>query len=334
MAIVTFTGFEPYGDATGLQQAGYIVSGSVSIATADSRTFLLLGAGASIRRIFSSTYPTLIMGADFYFPSAPSSEGIIMAFQDGSTNQVDVRLTPQLALRVTRNGTTLGTTSDGIVPTGTYIFIGMRATIHDTLGSVRLMVGVTDVLTLSNVDTQETANPYANAIEIRGAVASQRVDNLYIFDATGSENNDLAGPIRVGPIVVVGPGTYTQWTPNGASANYDCVDDVPHDGDATFVSATDPNRIDSYAVSVPAGMAAVRGIKLMVAARKDDAAPRAITPGVVIGSAFYAATSAPVALPDNYAWIESVLERNPATGSPWTLSDLMGIQLAIRSDNV
>lgn len=326
MAIIYFTGFDPGGTA---EQYGFMVSGTVSI-TAEGRRggrCLRLGGG-------NAAYPHhnaagLVTGFAASIPSLPSSDTVLVAWQDGSTTQVDLRITSTGAIRATRNGTSLGISADNVVPTGAYFFLEARVIISSTAGSVLVTVNGSTVLSLTNVNTQATGNAYANRLLLNTVTSPTLVDDLHHFDTTGTSFNDLMGDMPVVAVGVSGPGSFAQWTPNGASANWDAVDDLPPDGDATFNNTMDAGRVDSFAHSPVTGLAAVRAVKVAVFARKDDSASRFLEPGLVIGGAFYSGGSVP--LSDNYQWVQRIFTTNPATGGDWTADAVNGAEIAYRS---
>lgn len=326
MALIFFTGFDAGGT---LEQYGFVTSGTASVDIGGRRggRCMRLGGGSAL-------YPHgnvngVVTGFAFSLPSLPSADTVLIAWMDGGTTQVDLRITSTGAIRATRNGTSLGVSSAGVVTAGTYMFLEARVTISTTTGSVEVRVNNTTVLNLTNVNTQATANNYVNRVDWRTVTSPTLVDDIHHYDTTGTTFNTFDGDLPVLLAPVSGPGDYAQWTPNGAPSNYDCIDDIPPDGDATFNSTQQSGRVDSFAHAPVTGLAAVRAVKVMAFARKDDAASRVLEPGVVIGGAFYAGGQ--VALPDTYIWASVYFANNPATNAAWTLDAVNNAQIAYRS---
>jgi hypothetical protein len=76
------------------------------------------------------------------------------------------------------------------------------------------------------------------------------VDDVYFDLCTADEPDTFVTPNRFLISVPENVGTYDQWVPNVALAdNYTMVDEIPPDGDTTYVEAITDGAIDSYVMS-------------------------------------------------------------------------------------
>jgi len=327
MSIVFFTGFELQGVP---EHYGFATSGSASIGATAGRSGTpgLQLSGGTVAYLHSNI-GTVILGGAFNIPSLPGSDTVLVAFMDGTTTQVDLRITSAGAIRATRNGTNLGVSANGVVAASNWFYLEARVVIHDTAGAVEVRVNGNTVLNLSGVNTRATSNDYVNRLELRTVTNPTRVDDLYYLNVDATPPNGFLGDQIVRLARVAGAGTFAQWTPNGASANWDCVDEIPPDGDATFNSTQTVGRIDSFQITPITGIAAVTAVAVRCFARKDDAASRAIEPGLVIGGTFYSGGT--VYLPDNYIMATAYFPTNPAGGGAWTISAVNAAEIGYRS---
>ncbi|HEV3512505.1 MAG TPA: hypothetical protein VGS05_12435, partial [Candidatus Sulfotelmatobacter sp.] len=207
-----------------------------------------LGPSVYKTKNYSADSPEPIASFAVLFESLPSSgsQGFL-AFNDGGTRQVSLAVNASGALEVWNGGlgTKLASSGPGVIVANTYYFIDFE-TVINTSGSVNLWLGEPAgggaLITASGVDTQITSNAYANGVTIGfinggTSVSGMRFDDFHAHDASGSAPNAVLGEgTRIYTKMPNGAGYATTVTPNGASANWQCVDDVPPDGDTTYVS--------------------------------------------------------------------------------------------------
>jgi hypothetical protein len=99
-------------------------------------------------------------------------------------------------------------------------YFEIKATIHDTTGSIELRINGVPALNLVNQDTRNAGTGVVNAIRIGGTNSFGPIwamDDLYICNTSGSTNNDFLGDIRVDTLYPNADGTYSQWTPSAVN---------------------------------------------------------------------------------------------------------------------
>lgn len=125
-------------------------------------------------------------------------------------------------------------------------------------------------------------------------------------------------------------GGTVQWSPLGCTQNWDCVNDVTSDGDSTVVAESAPGEVDLYQVQdLPAGATTVRSVKVSAVARVPTPCEDVQCYGYMRlrlngyeGSNFTVWNS--------YVTLTSTWTTNPATGMPWTVAEVSGIQAGIK----
>jgi len=179
---------------------------------------------------------------------------------------------------------------------------------------IPLTTGLTTALTANNYANQvglgANGNGYVNA-------ASMYSDYVRVWDTTGSYQNALTGnDAQKLTKLPQGIGAFSQWSPNGAAQNWECVDDASPDGDSTYVSSTG-TLTDSYAMGSAGFIIAPTMTVARSLVRKDDSATRTLQVGVLSTGGAQGLGSA-AAVGSSYAYTDACISVDPATSLPPT----------------
>jgi hypothetical protein len=160
--------------------------------------------------------------------------------------------------------------------------------------------------------------------------------DFYALNGTGPVamfNAPLApqgfGGAKMAFAVANGPGIISNWTANGAATIWECIDQIPQDGDTTYASDATPG--DQYQCTFNAlpAMSSLLAVQLSTYARTDDAGPRAYQSGFWSSGTFgYSGVNQ--FLGGSYNYIEDEFMLNPVTGLAWTPGDLTGLQFGAK----
>lgn len=185
----------------------------------------------------------------------------VKATEELFTNQPDMRLfefwdtsTVQCYVKLVNNGdafdsydleawrddgTTpvmLGKANVALVPTAWY-YIEAKVTINNTTGAFIVRVNTAPVITLSNVDTQRTANASTNNWGWR-APRDFLLDDMYVFDSTTADCNDFWGDAAIeGSFATSDIAGFVDWTASSGTDRFAMIDEADVDDDATYVFA-------------------------------------------------------------------------------------------------
>lgn len=259
-----------------------------------------------------------------------SSQGFL-TFSDSGSQQVTLAVNSSGGLEVWRgNGFALGTkiasSAPGIIGPNGYYFIDFICTISSSSGTVSVYVstpaGGSAVISASGLNTQWTADSFVNQVSIGfvnggTAVTAIRYDDFHAHDGGGSAPNAVLGEgTRIYTKMPNGAGYATTFTPNGASANWQCVDDVPPDGDTTYVATSSIPSTEGYAVGAAGFTGTVNGVVRLSYLRKDDAGSHTFENGV--RSSTTNGLSAAIAVNSTYTWWQSFFGTDPNTSAAWT----------------
>jgi len=231
-------------------------------------------------------------------------------------------------LQLYRGGTLLATATTALA-INTWAYIETKLTIADSGGVFEARLNESVVVTFTGDTKQSSTINTANRIYFVGRGSKNAIDDLYICDGTGTVNNGYLGDCRVDSLKPVGVGTYAEFTPQGAASNWDCVDEVPYDVDATYNATNVTGKRDSFDCSNLAAIAgAISGVMLSIMARKDDAGSRSLRSLTRVGGADYEGATIPVGT--DYRYALQVVEQNPNTSTAWTDTAINGAEFGYK----
>lgn len=273
---------------------------------------------------------TVVVGAAFYtssFSNWGSINGTMLMGlwgDAGATQHTMLYLNNAGVLTMGRATTSLGTIS-GAITTGTWQYVEVRATLHDTTGSITVRVNGVQVGAVTNVDTKTTGTVAAyDRLRLEApSTATTMFDDLYICDTTGSYNNDFLGDLAVEHIRPTGDDT-AQWVGSDGNStdNYALVDEAGAAVTTDYVgSATVGNR-DLY-TTAPAVRTSgtVHGVYVQATAQKSDSGTRSMALIGKEGSGGSVRTGASQALTTGWLTYGQAFDRK-ADNSAFSISDL------------
>lgn len=323
-------------------------------------------AGAQILRIQSNIGPPnsvlsnnygalarLILG--FRFQREPLGTGIVASAYSGglltSICSVAVDNTGTYLLGLVTNGSAVVLGMGPIIPQNEWhhyeldmtFGIASNATVNLYIdGNPTPFISVTGVNTGAATATQYslgaltswttgTPNPSAAGQNCSGYYADH-----YAFSGTGAVpefNAPLApqglGAAKMAFTMPAGVGIISNWTPNGAATIWQCINQIPQDGDTTYASDATPG--DQYQCTFGAlpAIQTLISAQLSTYAREDDAGARAYQSGFWKGGTFgYSGVNQ--YLGGTYNYIQDEFVVNPVTGLAWAPGDLTGLQFGAK----
>jgi hypothetical protein len=255
---------------------------------------------------------------------------IVLAFRDGASNQIEMRMAGGVdgsTLQFTRNGVALGNVAS-VFPLGVWVWLSVRIVISNTAGIIEVRNGVGDVLlNLTGLNTQATANPHVNAVGfLEGSIKA--IDDVFLMDTSGATFNGHLTERAIRTLFPAADGTTLDWTANGASARWDCVNEQTPDDDTTYLSSGTVGQVNLSALSDMA--TAETGIEAVIVqhrSRKDDVGARSVRGLLRTGGTNY--NGATVALASGYVNVADKWELNPTTSSPFTRTEVDALEAGV-----
>lgn len=313
-------------------------AGGTKIATAN--TPLLYGEGVS-SFFFRDTLGTALSPTTYRFAAwvqRGGSDTPIFYIEEATDTQVGgVTLTATGGFEARRGsgaatGTSpnlLGSTSAGIVPSSTWVFVQVIYYIHDSAGVVYVFASdmTTPVLSLTGVDTRAGA---AAGIRIFSNTAA--IDDYHLSVGTGVPVVGDALPVsRVFTRFALTQGDHSDLTPNTGTSHVAVVADRPSgmfDGDTTFLSGNSVGDRESLLVDdLPLDVSTINWNQVTAAVRKDDAATRSVKLGTrragtdTDAADNYLGAAAAEQVEATYRYLHFAQDEDPNTSAPWTVSN-------------
>jgi len=271
--------------------------------------------------------PTVIQGAAARATVATVFD--LFSLADGGTIQVQLQTDyTNRKIAVWRGpsttGVLLGQTANGILPNlNEWCFIEWKVTIDNAAGSVIVRVDDVEVLNLTGIDTQNTANARATIARLN---SGQTVDDYYCCDGSGAAPfNTFLGNSRIYTEFPIA-NDVVQWTPSTGS-NFQNVDDPGDiDGDTTTNSSATVGQKDFFSVTgdVPGGVV-VSAVELRTVIRKDDAVAR--TARAKIKSAGVEGNGATRTLTTSYLHYRDPMPVDPTDSAAWTQAKVNALKI-------
>lgn len=234
---------------------------------------------------------------------------------------------------------TVSAASVGFSQTGRWFHIGMDIKIaSDGWAYVyldgQLILSYDGDTTGSGIYTSISRFTFLGNVSGYGWESYPQADDLYIDDTTGETAPAKVPSAVFVPLTPNGNGDSSQWTGSDGDSvdNYLLVDDLPDDGDSTYVAATAANLVDLYNIetyTVPEGQT-IRAIIPMAVAKKGDAADD-VQIALVVKSGTTQDESTMQDLGTSYGPVWERWDTNPDTGAGWTQDDLDSVQVGIKS---
>lgn len=309
--------------------SGSIVSG---VSGADGRVY------DNSTFVAEDTYPTgqaefVSAGCRFYFRTDVTDAMFRFRRISGSVNHVSLQRVAGGTLRVSDSANSVNYDSGTAnIALDTWYYCTLYCRINDTLGEFTAKLfdasgTLIETLTQSGIDTLNSGNK-AEITAWGGVSGDTYVDHCW---------TDVNGAFRgCGYVEILSPnavGDLTQWSRGGTDTgnNWNQLNELPRDTTSfTFSTAADQYDLFNFTNRSVAGN--LTGLQQLIYGRAVTAGTRVHRPvckvaGVIYehpgGDITYTSTSSRI---DVLRWMN-----NPATGTPWTDSELNGAQFGSKS---
>jgi hypothetical protein len=260
-----------------------------------------------------------------YRPAGGLEDALWVQFlaNSSTTVQCDIYRLSNGGLQVKRGSTVLGTTAPALMTsTSAWYGIEIRAKFDNSAGELQIVINGTSVLSLTGIDTQDSAYGDCTGFALNASLAWY-LDDVVFRDYAA--NASLLGYMQVKALMPAGTGDGATMTPSAAVANWTCVDEIPSDDDTTYVESSTPGDKDTYAIQdhgLTAGQ--VLAVQTHHVARRTDGASRQFQS--VLRYSGSEATGATQTLGSSYAPYSALFDDCPGT-TGWTLAQLAALKV-------
>lgn len=351
MALLWCDGFDHYGSSIAkLLDGAWAETGGAlcTLSTVQTRTGTyairsagLAGTQPSLRRVLGGSRTTVGIGAAIYLDSLPTNNNSfrLWDYRDaGNVTQLSIGVQSTGTIVVTRGplntGTVLYTTPTPAVVADAYQHIESLATINDTTGAVEVRVNGVTVVSLSGVDTCATGNvecsqlAFLTSPSTGGATAAAYMDDLFVYDNSGTYNNTFIGDRRVLTLFPNANTATADWTVVGAASGYEAIDEASPDDDTSYITATTTGQVSEFGLqNLPDGISVVSAVVMVERARKTEAGPASTQVSIVSGASVASGANKPIT--EVYTYRHDVFETDPASAAPMTPAEFDALKFKV-----
>lgn len=331
MALLYAENFERFTTVVGSTVTS--VGGTVAISTGRLR---LSGTGTSTGNVSINVAQsdTYIVNLRFeptvrFHPSSTTS-GVVFALLDVNSTQIALYTAVDGMWRLAV-GSTVVATIPGLQLWRVYD-IECKVFLNNATGTLELRIDGQVVASLSNIDTQATANAYATRLYLAAGSTGGSPDvlnyyhHIIVMNGTGTELNDFLGPVEMPEIVPTASGSYSDFVAN-TGTDFQAVDDTNPDGDTTYIAGTLADKSTFICSDLPAGVTDIHGVVFWNYARRDDGVTRGIKNLMRNGTDEL--TAGEYFVGSSYAYGMLVQTLSPFTGAAWTPAEFNATELGV-----
>jgi hypothetical protein len=293
----------------------------------------------NLLRDLGTVYPTIIAGMSWQGNNTTGTTSfcVLLLRDSAGTEMGRLYWTGSAGQFAWRNGSgtnVLTTSVPGGIALSTWYTLEIMLTAGTTTGYVEIHVnGVS--YSANNVNTVGAAlTTGARSIMLGPPGSSQNfntqyIDHFYLMDNTTTSFNTFQGDLRIRTLIPSGAGGHSDWTPTGATPNWNCVKEAGLDQDTTYNATSTAGARDSYALTqIPSGLT-VYAASISAHAKTDDATPRQ-TQFFVRSGVDQSVGSATSLASDYTTRLVAILPTNPLTAGAWTAAAVNALEAGIR----
>jgi len=259
-----------------------------------------------------------------------------VGFFVGGNPQMMLRFKADGSMEILRGASTvIGSTTSNRLASNVWNHIEFLMTIGVSDGTYDVWFNGVNVLTATNIGTQDRAPAAAEAIYL-GCAMPQNLsfrsgttpliyfDDIIAYDGqpTDAEGNpdinSQIGDCRLEWLLPTADGALTQFTTSPAGPNFSAVNEDSPDGDVSYVYDQVIGNIDMYRVApITFPGTTVKSLAVVHFAKKSEVGPKSMAAGIHDGTTFFPHQNE-IELTDDYVYSFSNWGRDPADGTAWT----------------
>jgi hypothetical protein len=255
---------------------------------------------------------------------------------DVDTEQVTVVFRGNGSIDVLRggtNGTVIATFYDAFVNQN-WNHWQFKVVIDSSVGAIYIRKDndPTNTFSQENINTQNTASPYADSVylgNVHGYLfgVPEFIDDFIIFDNSGAAPNDWLGDVRSFRLLPTADSTIN-FTPLDET-NYQMINDTDQDDDVSYNYSNVVDDIDTFDIeTLPVVPSSIHVVTLKVVARKDNTSARSAA-GILDSGGTIDYTDTKL-LPSSYTGLIKSYTTDPNTGNAWNMTGVNAIKIGYK----
>lgn len=329
-------GFDHYGSgATGRANMLDGVWAQLDAATVPQATVVRTGSLALLsrgleRRVFPGPHRTAVgVGYALYLPALPGTSGrnIPWAFLNTDAEPIvvvgintDGRLTVYQDASSNNGQSAIFTTLEPVIVADAWQHIECFVVLSAQTFALEIRWNGVTVLDESGLDLRAAMfGEQITQLRLNGGIAATNyIDDLIAWDASGSFNNDFIGDRRCSLLLPDGDTAQADWSIVGAGSGFQVIDDLVPDDDSTYVAAVNAlgQQSDFDIEDTPPDAEIINAVMSYARARKTDAGDADLQISMVSSGSVDDGIVHPITTEWTY-W-QDIFEVDPDTGVPWT----------------
>lgn len=168
---------------------------------------------------------TVVIGFAYYCPEEQEGADLCSFRNSGSSEILMLKMDYYNRMAIYNNTIVVCEMTEPLAPE-TWYYIEWKLTPHDTTGSTYLRVNGMEVCSATGTDTQRFSGPIAEIV-MWPQSDDVVIDDIYVLDTTGSDNNDFLDPCMIESLLPTSDTLTVDWTPSAGVDHYAVVDEVP-----------------------------------------------------------------------------------------------------------
>jgi len=257
----------------------------------------------------------------------PTNDVSFLHLLDDASVQLDFRVTALGAIKATRAGTLLGTSSNGIVAANVYRHYEVKVLIANSGGTIDIWQDGINVLSLSGLDTQVTANARINQVQLSYYTNGTHVTAINADFCDWVVSDSQINQARVDYFPGNAVGNSSQWTKSAGTNNYENIDETGSKDTADYNSTANVTDKDTFGFGNVPATSTVLCVGLIGLVDKQDAGTAGVKMGVRHSGTDYFGTEFAPPL-GSIIYIRDFLAQNPGAGpGDWTPTDVNAAEI-------
>lgn len=336
MAIYWLDGFEQYGEDVDVQRAYSFAGAGLTSAQARTGSQSVYQASSTSPALrmnkdneFSSGLTELYFGYAMYTTTNLATTAIIKYQNSVGSNHCQIYRMSSGALAIyDSGGTNRGQSLAGLISQNSWSYVEVYFKLGNAgVGAVTIRVDG------SVVASDSSAGDYLNGTDsdiyqmgVNYANAYFYIDDLYLAD-------HFLGPVKIKTFYPTSDGTYTDYTRNTGSNDYETVDDPSGpDDDTTYIESTQLGDQSTFGFTVSGIVGPIKGAALVNCIKKEGTlTAKAKGLARVNGSDYYDDIGREILCAEYYAHEQIVFEDNPDDSSIWTTTSLNNAEFGVET---
>jgi hypothetical protein len=211
---------------------------------------------------------TVVIGFAYYCPEEQEGADLCSIRNSSSNEILMLKMDYYNRMSIVRNTTVIAEMTEPLVPE-TWHYIEWKITPHDTTGSTYLRVNGLEVCSLASGDTQRYAGPVDHVV-MWPQSDDVVIDDIYVLDTTGSDNNDFLGPIMIESLLPTSDTATVDWATSTGTDHYALVDEVPCTQGTDYVESATTDDQDIFNYGNLSDLDSVLGVQVWTVAAVDS----------------------------------------------------------------